>query len=181
MVFQEGHCQKKTCSQMSSEVQALGKIFAFHVEPPRGPKLPENLSLRKMSVRSLVRNTVVPSLSTVMSRLWRDISLVLTSVGQKFQQISQWAPRSRPSWQKGKAPERDGIRFFRAPGLLRHFWSSYRVTVKSKCLPRCQDLTWVTSGCQKFELIIQWGTWKSTDLAEGRVHQRDGIRFFRAP
>ena len=37
------------------------------------------------------------------------------------------------------------IRFFRAPGLLRHFWSSYRVTVKSKCLPRCQDLTWVTS------------------------------------
>ena len=88
---------------------------------------------------------------------------------------------SRPSWQNGVSPERDGFRFFRAPGLSRHFWSSYMVTVKRKHLPRCPDLTWVTSGCKKFELISQRGTWKFTELAEGGSPDRDGIRFFRAP
>ena len=57
-----------------SEVHTLGKIFAFDIDPLRGPEVPENWPLPKMSC---VSDTVVPPLSSVMSRLQGDISLVI--------------------------------------------------------------------------------------------------------
>ena len=63
-----------------------------------------------------------PSLSTVMSRLWGDISLIIriSTVTERFGHIL--SQKNQQGWQGGSVDVRIPRRDFGAPANLGHFW-----------------------------------------------------------
>ena len=124
------------------------------------------------------------TLSAVMSHVRGDISLVIriATITEIFGHVLGifWAyPGHILGIRNGQTGfvlvlvmvlQCDGIRFFHAPGLLRPFWSSKRVTVKRKHVHKCQVRSRHLGRYLLLMLTLQ-----------GNSPERDEIRFFRAP